>query len=304
MPRISGMDMLKAVVSDINTVEEAYRALYVQKDGKFFLNVVAAEGYELDNVQGLKSALGNERNNVAVLKEQLKPYEGLDAAAARTAIERIAAFGDITPDAARTAVETAARLTALDPVKQADQIANEKLEALKGQLTAQWTQRETELTGQVTAGKTTIESLTGQLQTLVRDNAIKSELAKLNPLDDARDAVELLAGQFIRTRMVDGKVTVEVLGANGAPRIKDHLGTPVSIADLLTEIRDTKPALFKPEEKRGLGTVPGNNGSQPPGGAQPNPWVKESHNLTQQMVLENTKPELARQLKAAAGVKD
>jgi len=108
------------------------------------------------------------------------------------------------------------------------------------------------------------------LQTLVRDNAIKSELAKLNPLDDARDAIELLAGQFIRTKMVDGKVTVEVLGANGAPRVKDHLGTPVSIADLLTEIRDTKPALFKPEEKRGLGTTPGSNGSPPANGSQPN----------------------------------
>ena len=73
---------------------------------------------------------------------------------------------------------------------------------------------------------------------------------------------------------------------------------------LLTEIRDTKPALFKPEEKRGLGTTPGSNGSPPAGGGQANPWVKETWNFTQQSVLENTKPELAKQLKAAAGVKD
>ena len=83
-------------------------AFTCEKDGKFFLNVTPVDGFELDNVSGLKTALGAERNNVAVLNEQLKPYEGLDAAAARTAIERIAAFGDITPDAAKTALETRA----------------------------------------------------------------------------------------------------------------------------------------------------------------------------------------------------
>ena len=34
-----------------------------------------------------------------------------------------------------------------------------------------------------------------------------------------------------------------------------------------------------------------------------NPWAKESYNITQQMMLETTNPELAMQLKAAAGVK-
>jgi hypothetical protein len=303
MPRISGMDMLKAVVTDLNTVDEAHRAFYVERNGKFYVNVTPVEGFELDNVQGLKNALGAERNNVAVLKEQIKPYEGLDAAAARTAIERVAAFGDITPDAAKTAVETAARLTALDPAKEADKIANEKLETIKAQLAAQFNLRETELTTKVKGQDTTITSLTGQLQTLVRDNEIKSELAKLNPLDDARDAIELLAGKSVRTKMIDGKVTVEVLDINGNPRIKDHQGTPFTIANLLAEVRESRPSLFKAEEKRGMGTQPGNTPPANQGGTV-NPWAKETRNITQQMVLEKTKPELAKQLKAAAGVQD
>ncbi|MEY9575878.1 hypothetical protein ABIE88_003454 [Bradyrhizobium diazoefficiens] len=301
-PRISGMDMLKAVVTDLNTVDEAHRGFYVEKDGKFFLNVTASEGYELDNVQGLRSALGAERNNVAVLKEKLKPYEGLDVTAARTAIDRVAAFGDITPDAAKTAIETAARLSAIDPAKEADKLANEKFETHKGQLTAQFNLRETELTTKVKGLEETNASLTGQLQTLVRDNAIKSELAKLNPLDDARDAIELLAGQMVQTKVVNGQVTVEVLDVNRNPRIKDHLGSPFTIADLLVEIRETKPSLFKPDEKRGLGTQPGTTPAAPTGVV--NPWAAETRNITQQMVLENTKPELAKQLKAAAGVTD
>jgi hypothetical protein len=294
--------MLKAVVTDINTVDEAHRAFYVERNGKFYVNITPTEGFELDNVSGLKTALGAERNNVAVLKEQYKPYEGLDANAARTALERVAAFGEITPDAAKTAIETAARLTALDPLKEADKIANTKLETIKGQLQAQFTLRETELTTKVTGQEGTINSLTGQLQTLVRDNEIKSELAKLNPLDDARDAIELLAGKSVRTKMVDGKVTVEVLDVNNNPRIKDVQGTPFTIADLLAEVRESRPSLFKPEDKRGMGTTPGN---QPPANqGVVNPWAKETRNITQQMVLEKTKPELAKQLKAAAGVQD
>jgi hypothetical protein len=303
MPRISGMDMLKAVVTDLNQLDESLRGYYVSKDGKFFLNVTPTEGFELDNVQGLKNALGAERNNVSILKAQLQPYEGLDVTAAKTAIERITAFGDITPEAAKTAVETATRLQALDPQKEAETIANTKLETFKGQISAQYATKETEFNLKVKGLEDTNASLTGQLQTLMRDNAIQAEVAKANPLDDARDAVELLVSKFVKTSMKDGKVVVEVLDTNGNPRIKDVNGTPVTVADLVAEIRESRAALFKPDEKRGLGTQPGTTATAPAGGVV-NPWAAETRNITQQMVLENTKPELANQLKAAAGVTD
>ncbi|GAB9153094.1 hypothetical protein BDS110ZK17_24500 [Bradyrhizobium diazoefficiens] len=303
MPRISGMDMLKAVVTDLNELDEGLRGYYVQKDGKFFLNVTPVDGFQLDNTQGLKTALGAERNNVSVLQAQLKPYEGLDVAAARTALERITAFGDITPEAAKTAVETAARLTALDPEKQAEQIANTKLETIKGQLSAQYGLKETEWTTKVKGLEDANASLVGQLKTIMGESLIKSEVAKANPLDDARDAVELLVGKFVRTSMKDGKVVTEVIDTNGNPRIKDVNGTPFTVADLVAEIREKSASLFKPEEKRGLGTNPGSHSAAPAGGIE-NPWAAETRNITQQMVLENTKPELAKQLKAAAGVKD
>lgn len=294
--------MLKAIVADINTVDEGLRQFYVEKDGKFFLNVTPVDGYELDNVSGLKSALGAERNLKRGLEDALKPFEGIDPSLARQAIDRVAAFGDITPEAAQSAIETAAKLTAFDPQKEADKIADEKFTALKTQLTSQFTLRETELQTQMKSKEGTIDSLTGQLKTLLKDNEVKSELAKLNPLEDARDAIELIAGQYIQTKVVDGKFVVEVIDANGHPRIKDALGTPVTVADLLTEIREARPALFKAEEKRGLGTTPGTTVPASPG--DKNPWVKETWNLTQQMLLENTKPDLAKRFKAQAGVSD
>lgn len=302
MPRISGMDMLKAVVKDINELDESLRGFYVQKDGKFLLNVTPTEGFELDNVTGLKTALGAERNSVAVLKEQLKPYEGLDVNAARTAIERISAFGDITPEAAKTAVETAQRLSALDPEKQAEQIANTKLETIKGQLSAQYGLKETELTTKLKGLEEANASLVGQLKKIKGESLIQSEVTKANPLDDARDAVELLVGKFVRTSLKDGEVVTEVIDTNGNPRIKDVNGTPFTVADLVAEIREKSASLFKPDEKRGLGTNP-NTPSNPPAGGVVNPYAKDTWNMTQQMVLENTKPELAKQLAAAAGVK-
>lgn len=47
----------------------------------------------------------------------------------------------------------------------------------------------------------------------------------------------------------------------------------------------------------------GRNPEQGAGAGEKNPWAKESWNITAQMNLELTNPELAKQLKAAAGVK-
>ena len=47
----------------------------------------------------------------------------------------------------------------------------------------------------------------------------------------------------------------------------------------------------------------GRNPEQGAGAGDKNPWAKETYNITQQMNLELTNPELAKQLKAAAGMK-
>ena len=47
----------------------------------------------------------------------------------------------------------------------------------------------------------------------------------------------------------------------------------------------------------------GRTPQQGSGGAVENPWAKDTFNITQQMAIEITNPELAKQLKAAAGIK-
>ena len=58
----------------------------------FRLSVTPANGVELADVAGLKSALQKERDQAATLKTSLSSFDGLDAAEARTALEELEAL--------------------------------------------------------------------------------------------------------------------------------------------------------------------------------------------------------------------
>ena len=278
MPRISGTDMLKAIVVDLNEVDEVARHFYAEKDGKFYLNVTPTEGWSLENVDGLKNALGAERKKAGELEASIKAFEGIDPKKAADALKKVEKFSNF------------------DPEKEADKIAEEKFKNKESQLVSRHSEA-------MALAQASLDSRTGQLKKLLVDNAIKAELGKLNPLEDARDAIELLAAQLVRTKEVNGEFVVEVVDAQGNPRIKDVHGNPMGISDLLSELREKRPSLFKADDKRGIGIQP-NTGA---GGGKPNPgnpWLKDSINLTQQMLLMNTNPTLAARYKQEAGVRD
>lgn len=66
------MAKLKLVIDKIDEVEEASRALYVEKDGKFHLDV---DGIE--DTSGLKKALESERKRAGDLEKQIKKWQRL-----------------------------------------------------------------------------------------------------------------------------------------------------------------------------------------------------------------------------------
>lgn len=77
----------------------------------------------------------------------------------------------------------------------------------------------------------------------------------------------------------------------------------VGLADYVKSIADEPDNQhhFKPKGGSGAGTVVGNGGGN--GQATTNPWKAGSFNLTQQGQIIRTNPELAKRLKAEAGVK-
>src|SRR5215217_415679 len=67
---------------------------------------------------------------------------------------------------------------------------------------------------------------------------IRAEVAKANPIDDARRPVELIVETSVRLADQNGG-TVQVVDGQG------QLRSGVTIADLLEELRSKHPTLFK-----------------------------------------------------------
>lgn len=251
---------LRAIVEKIEDVAEAVRGEYkpvkVGDKDVFILDVTPTDGYELDNVNALKTALGKERTN-------------------RERLERdVIKFKDIDPEKARDALTRLAELEAIDPTKEADKIANTKFEAAKAQLLAKHTQDMDAANAKSTKYRTKIDHL-------LIDSVAATAIA------GAKGSIELLLPHIQRnTRVVeDGDdFKVEVIDKEGNVRIGDSKGQPMTIEDLVAEMRssDTFGRAFEGDGQTGGGKRPGNGG----GG---NPTLKRSTMTAQQKADYQTK---------------
>jgi len=229
---------IKAILDKIEDAPDGLREHYTETDGKFVLTVEPVGGFALEDVSGLKSALGKERT-------------------ARETLERdVVRFKDIDPDKARTALTELEELKKLDPTAEADKIANTKFEAAKTQLLEKHG-------ADIGERDARIKTLTGAVDGLVREQRATAAIA------EAKGAVDLLLPhvlRFTRTVEKDGKFSVEVIDADGNGRIADSKGSPMTIKDLVAEMRqsDTFGRAFDGEGHSGTGKQP----DTPGGGSQ------------------------------------
>jgi hypothetical protein len=77
---------------------------------------------------------------------------------------------------------------------------------------------------------------------------IRDEVARSNPIEDARGPLELIVETSIRYSETNGETRIEVVGADGQPRttIKDGVVSDFTLSDLVRELREQRPTLFKP----------------------------------------------------------
>lgn len=180
------------------------------KVGTYVLNVDKAHGFEVDDVAGLKSSLGEERKN----RER---FEG-EAGSVRAQLE--------------TATKRVTDLEALDPEKDADKIANVKFEAMRGGLV---TQHETALATEKTRAD---NYLTGLRTALIRQEATTEIVGLVGKpkwlLDPVCNQCRLKEGTD-----ADGVpvFTVEVLDGNQTPRIGNSAGDLFTIKQLVAEMQ-------------------------------------------------------------------
>ncbi|MBS7703310.1 hypothetical protein [Chelatococcus asaccharovorans] len=272
--------MLKAYVDDIEALDEGLRQFYrkVEDDkhplgGKFVLAVEPVAGFGIENVETLKSALASERERREKNDRLLKDFEGLNAADVRQKLERLE------------------RVSKIDPDKESDRLAAEKIDAFK-------TQVQKDIQELKTRHEDREGRLVQQVNYLMSTSEAKGALAKHG------GDIELLLPHVERQTRVketeDGRFIVEVIDDKGIARIKDASGALMTIEDLVIEMRGKDPfgKAFSNSGTSGGGAKPGAAGGGRP--TEKNPWSKDNFNLTEQMRISRENPELAARLKSAA----
>lgn len=227
---------LKAILDTLDDAPEAVRSEYEERDGKFYLSVEPVGGYALEDVTGLKTALGKERTT----REQLE--------------KSVVKFKDLDPERARAALAELEELKRLDPNAEADKIANTKFEAAKAQLLEKHGQ-------EIGQRDERIGKLTGSVDKLVRRSAAVQAIA------EAKGSVELLLPHVLANTRVkesdDGEFTVEIIDKAGNVRIGNSKGEPMTLTGLLAEMRETEAfgRAFDGEGQSGSGKQHDNAGS-------------------------------------------
>src|SRR5262245_21998910 len=147
----------KYQVDSLDDVPEADRALYVEKDGKFVLDV---EG--LEDVSGLKSALQREREASRKARDELK---GLG--------ER---YKDLDPEKAREALRQLEELEE-QGLRDAGKIDELVAKRLKGAET-EWNRQRDGLTRERDAVTAQVQTLQSRLEELLIDGALREAAAE------------------------------------------------------------------------------------------------------------------------------
>lgn len=216
---------LDPILDSIDSLPDAVREHYSpgsgDQDGKFVLDVNKLGGFELANTQNLLNALSTEREGHKTAKRALE------------------AFGDITADQARDALEKA-----------------------KG--AKDWGQREKQL---IDTHNAETAKLRGEAESLRESfKTDRKRSVATEAINQAKGKVKLLL-PFVEERLrvsqnSDGDWITEVLNQDGAAMI-DSQGRPASPEVLMDEFRKSElfQGLFDGSGASGSGAVGGQPGS-------------------------------------------
>jgi hypothetical protein len=211
-------------------IPEGLSELYIERpDGRFQLDVATSNGWELSDTSALKNALSKERAAAQEAQKRLRNFEGIDPNSAREAMSKMEEIANFNPE---QKVEEALK-------------AREKQIFARHQSEMDVSKRETEA-----------------LRTQLSDTLVTSAAAKA--IAGAKGSVDLLLPHVLTsTRMrqsENGQFLVEVVDREGNPRIGDAQGNPMTIPQLVDEMRasDVFARAFEPTGATGSGTTSSN----------------------------------------------
>lgn len=237
---------IKAVLETLDGVDEGVKPFYAQRDGKFVLDVEAADGFELANVGTLQSALSSERSIRGSVEKELKKFGSNWDEKEKKWVH------SIDPVKAKQAIEKYDQFMSFDPNKEADKVVEAKVNAAKEGLIAQYT-------GEIAARDERNALLTSTVEDLLVTQTARADVIA------AKGSPELLLPHIAKMTRVsekDGKFFVEVIDKDGNVRIGDTKGNPMTIAQLVEEMRgsDIYGRAFEGDGTTGTGKQPTSGG--------------------------------------------
>jgi len=237
--------MLKAVYESADDIPENLREYYAESDaGGYILSVSDESGYALENVQGLKSTLGKLKDRATKAEEGLKQYSAIG----------------------RSPQELAEALQQLESLRITQGEESEAISRMKA-----------ELDNVKRSARENIEQATAPIQSLadarmeqIKDLLIDSQLqnAIIEAGGNPRLLMPILKNEVRARTDEDGKVIVEIVDAEGTPRVKGKDLAPMGFSDLVAERRNDPDlaVAFKANGHSGGGTTPDSTARQ--GGAR------------------------------------
>lgn len=217
--------MLKAMLENLDGLDEKEAQHYTEKDGKFFLDVSKVDGLALEDVSGLKKTVETLRTSERNLRSEVKTAES----ALRDHQEK---FKEIDPIAAREAlgkIDDIKNWDGEEKVREAVKVAEQRMQV---KIDALAKQHSTEKTGL----QKDIDDSQNQLQEAIVTSkiveAIHSEKGNVSVLmPHVKSQVRMIKGS-------NGKYRPEVINADGDPRIGGKSdGADMTIAELIQEMK-------------------------------------------------------------------
>lgn len=268
MPQLPILDTLDAA-------PEGLRDYYVQHeaDGKFYPDVPVET---LPATEGLRNTLRKYKEHVP------------DANKLPELLQRLNAVKDVDPEEYRRLKEEAkSRPGAPD------------LEKIQKEHKAELEQVQTAAQKEILTAREETERERAAAREFYLDSVLT---AAINAEDGWPHMIAHELRRFIQVERdgATGRFLHHVIGENGEKRIKDSVGNPFTLKDLVAsyKAREEWGGAFKAAGTSGSGARPDNTGVK---GGGKNPWSKEHWNLTEQGRLAREKPEEAKRLAAAAG---
>lgn len=240
------------------------QALYVERDGAFVLDVDGAvDKAKLDEFRANNITLSNQ------LAEHKKRFEGID------------------PDEVRKLAEEKQRLEEAQQLKggEVEKVVENRLKTAK-----------TEWDKQLAAATSRGDALNARLTAIQIDQGVIASATKRGLRPTAMPDITARARMVFR--LVDGSPRAYEADGQTVRVGKDGIA-PMTLDEWVDQQVADAPHLF--ESNAGGGAA--GNGSGGAGGGNrsvKNPFRKETWNLTEQMKLQKTDPQLAARLKAAA----